>query len=367
MKLRLLLWYGLFFFALVMTACGGGASPDVGTGDPATTQATDAVPTGTEDPGPTQGADSVPTDSLPSDTSPGTVALEPENTPAPTDRGFNRRATGNGTAVVGGVSYTFEVYLCGEALAWSDVGYPDGSEETAFYLEPDGGIEAVRMGGAGIQADGTLFWIDINLNRRSGTIGAALSPSVPGDPARGWYVGSTKLLPTAIEYDASRFATVDGGIGFFNTENPSVRTRVTLEATCDTYGGTYDTASDLAFEMTGIPIPGPGQGVFVADDETFLFDPETCLISTYDGRVAVEGENDSYLLSIELAAEGGAQFVNLTLRDPYRRYGFLVIGEGPVVVEGSRIYTPEPFEMDDVGGQEPVLFSIDVTCPEIGT
>ncbi len=367
MKLRPLLWSGLFMFALVMAACGGGTSPGAETGDPTTTQAVDTTSTETDNPGSTQAVDDAPVDSQPEETSSGSVPPASDGTPTPSGLNFNRRATGQGTAVVDGVSYSYEVYICGDALTWQDENYPEGAEETAFYLEPDGQGRELRLSAAGIQENGNLFWIDVNISRRSGTTAAALSLSVPGDPAQGWYVGSSKLFPTAIEYEAGRFKTVDGGIGFFNTENPSSRIRVTLEATCDTYGGTDDTASDLAFEMTGIPIPVAGQGLFVADDETFLFDPETCLISTYDGSVAVEGENDSYLLSIELAAEGGAQFVNLTLRDPYRRYGFLVIGEGPIVVEGSRIYTPEPFEMEDVGGQEPVLFSIDVTCPEIGT
>jgi len=367
MRLRRLFWYGLFFFVFVVAACGGGSSPAASTDDPTTTQAVDTTSTEIDSPDSTQAVDDTPVDSQPEDISSGSVPPASDGTPTPSGLNFNRRATGLGTAVVDGVSYSYEIFVCGDALMWQDENYPEGAEETAFYLEPDGPGWELRLSAAGLQENGDLFWIDVSLSRKSGTTAATIALVALDDPSRSWSVSSPGLLLTAIEYDAGRFETVDGGIGFFNPQNPSVVTRVTLEATCDTYGGTYDTASDLAFEITGIPPPGAGQGVFVADDETFLLDPEICLVSTYDGSVAVEGENDSYLLSIELAANGGAQFVNLTLRDPYRRYGFLVIGEGPVVVEGTRIYTPEPFELDDVGGQDPVLFSIDVTCPAVGT
>jgi hypothetical protein len=367
MRLRRLFWYGLFFFVFVLAACGGGSSPSARTDDPTTTQAVDTTPTDIDSPGASPVVDNTQVESQPEDTSPIEVPLASDGNPIPVGLGFNRRATGQGTAVVDGVAYSYEVYVCGDALSWQDDDYPEGSDETAFYLAPTGAGSELRLVGVGPQEDGSLFWIDLRLSRKSGITEAALSLVASDERTRSWSVGSSGLFPSAIAFEAGRFKAADGGISFFNNENASAPVRATFDVTCDTYGGTYDTAADLLSEAPGVPTPGSGQGVFVVDDETFLFDPKTCVISPYDESVIVEGESDGYLLSIELAAEGGGQIVGLTLRGPYRRYGFLVIGAGPIVVDGSRIYTPEPFELKDAGGQAPALFSMDVTCLEMAS
>lgn len=185
--------------------------------------------------------------------------MPPASDGTPTSPGldFNCRATGQGTAVVDGVPYSYEVYVCGDGLTWQDDSYPEGAEETAFYLEPDGQGLELRLSAAGLQENGNLFLIDFSLSRKSGITAAAVSLVLLDDPSRSWSVSSPGLVSSAIEYEAGRFKTTDGGIGFFNTENPSSPIRVTFDVTCDTYGAPLIPLPTCCLRLWALRCPAP--------------------------------------------------------------------------------------------------------------
>ncbi|MFV1859548.1 MAG: hypothetical protein ACC647_09385 [Anaerolineales bacterium] len=374
MKLRLTLSFALFSAALILAACGGeDPSPaaqavDDASGAPVATQAVDDA---SGAPVATQAVDEAPVDPAPEDTPQDEVAspLVPGGAPTPAGVGFNRRATGTGTAVVDGVPYTFEIYICGKPLGWDDDAYPEDSDETAFYVDPGGeGWEILDVGGVGVQKDGSLFGIEFGKNLYTSTSKAMISRIAPDDPSQSWTYSSFVFYPWRIEFDDGRFKTADGGLGFTNPEDRMRPIRLSFEATCETYGGTFDTSSELAAEVTGIPLPDPGQGSFLLDGERFAFDPETCLVSQGDGRAIVEGQSERYDLSVDLAGEGGPQFVSLSFRDPKRYFrNDDTVWESPLVIQGTRLYAPAPFELTEQYTQETVPFSLDVTCPDVGS
>ncbi len=380
MKLRLALVFALFSAALILAACGGeDPSPaaqavddaSAETGAPVAAQTVDEAPAETSAPVATQAVDEAPVDPAPEDTSQDEVAapLVSAGAPTPAGVGFNRRATGAGTAFVDGVPYTFEFYLCGKPLYWNDAAYPEDSDEAAFYVDPGGDEwESLSAAGAGVQEDGAIFEIIFEVNRRLGVNSAGIARIVPDDPSQSWSYSSGLLGLWTIEFDDGRFKTPDNGIGFTVYEDSMRIVRLNFETTCDTYGGTADTKVELAAEAAGIPLPDPGQGSFLLDGERFTFNPETCLVSQADGRAIIEGESEGYDLSVELLGEGGPQFVELSSRDPKRYFrNDDTTWESPLVIQGTRLYAPAPFEMMEQYTQEPVSFSLDVTCPDVGS
>jgi len=379
MKLRLTLLFALFSAALILAACGG-EDPTLAaqavdeapaeTGAPVAAQTVDEAPAETSAPVVAQAVDEEPADPAPEDTPQDEVAAPLASTGAstPAGVGFNRRATGTGTAVVDGVPYTFEFYLCGKPLYWNDAAYPEDSDEAAFYVDPGGEEwESLSAAGAGMQEDGALFEIFFEVNRRLGVNSAGIARIVPNDPSQSWSYSSGLLGLWTVEFDDGRFKTPDNGIGFTDYEDSMRIVRLNFEATCEAYGGTLDTSSKLAAEVAGIPLPDPGQGSFLLDGERFTFNPETCLVSQADGRAILEGQSERYDLSVELPGEGGPQFVRLSFRDPKRYFRNGDPWQTRLVIEGTRLYAPAPFEVVEQYTQEPVSFSLDVTCPDLGS
>jgi hypothetical protein len=342
----------LAFLALLLAACGSKASSPVDAND-------SDLALGVED---------APTEPEPQDPPQASVSPERDLAPGPSTVAFNLRATGSGTAVVEGVPYTFEVYLCGAPVAWNDKTYPDGSEETAFYVDPGGAeLEILDISGAGTQEDGAIFEIRVDLDRRSGLVDASISHIVRGDPSQSWSYYSGLNSPQRLEFDPPRFKSVEGGLTFFNEEDPIRPIRLSFEATCETYGGTFDTMGELAAEVTDVSRPGAVPGSLIFKGEPYDFVSETCIVSQEDGRAGIEGKSEQLNLEVSLVGDGGPQFVKLTLRDPERHFQFEDIWEGWLVIEGTRLYAQAPFELTDQITKEMVLFSLDVTCPEIGS
>jgi len=294
------------------------------------------------------------------------AATSPPSTSAPTSSGvvLNRRATGFGTAVVEGVSYTFELYACGAMLTSDDVDYPDdvdfaeASDGFAFYVEPGGDSERLYAAGVGVQEDGSSF--SILLDPSFGPRGADSRLQVAllsGDPSSSW---SHRLFGPGgnVEFDRGRITHTEDDLPFVDTLGRRLPP-VSFEATCETYGGTRGNEQELLFEVAGIPWPDVGQGVFVLDDERYAFDPSLCLVDPLVGNdAAIEAENERYALRVNFQRDV-ILTVSLKLRDPYRSLGFFSVDGMPLVLEGLRLYTPAPIELD--GG---ATFSLDVTCLE---
>lgn len=341
----------LAFLALLLAACGSKATSPVDAND-------SDLALGVEDAPPEPDSQNPPQAS---------VSPEGDLTLGSSTVAFNLRATGSGTAVVEGVPYTFEVYLCGAPVAWNDKTYPDGSEETAFYADPGRAeLEILNISGAGTQEDGAIFEISVDLDRRIGLVDASISHIVRGDPSQSWSYYSGLNSPQGLEFDPPRFKSVESGLTFFNEEDPIRPIRLSFEATCETYGGTFDTMGELAAEVTGVTLPGSGVGGFVLDDEPYAFEPETCLLDPDRSAALIEGEGEHFSLSVDLQGRDGPLFIALNLYDPPRNLGLLTFDEIPLIVEGTRLYAPQPFELTE-GTDDPVSFSLDVTCPEIGS
>jgi len=347
MKSPLVFSFALTFAALLLTACAG---------DPPAPASTDAA-------APAQTQDDSPSQPAPMNTQPASDTSDETAPPTASGVVFNRRATGSGTATVDGVPYTFEVYLCGAPVIWNDRAYPEGSEETAFYVDPDQAeLDVLEIAGAGTQKDGAVFMITAELDNRSGTTEISVSRLVLDDPSQSWSYSSSLNTAARLDFDPPRFKSAERGPSLLNPEG-GAPIRISFDATCETYGGTFDTGGKLAAEVIGVTLPGSGTGGFILNGESYAFEPETCLLKPEQGAALIEGEGERFSLSVDLQGRAGPLFIALNLLDPPRSLGLLTFDEIPLVVEGTRLYAPQTFELTR-GTDEAVPFSLDITCPD---
>lgn len=292
----------------------------------------------------------------------------PTMSPA-TDQGeftFNRRATGSGTAKVGDESYTFDIFLCGWSVIRLDEAYPQDSEETAYYGNDLGEHAEFRAMGAGVQEDGSFFRIDVAKQYSFGAASAIISLLVEDNPSMSWTYSEER-------YSIDRIALDDGHIfspeplGFFNKEDVINPVELTFDATCDSYGGTYDTVPELFSEVIGVPLPEPGQGSFVLDKQSYQINPSICGVSEEHAvaEITGEGEQDGEKYRIDLDISGGFSLLSLSFTDPLRRMDPGKITDIPFVIEGKRVYSSEPFNLRESTSPDnpPHTFSLDITCP----
>ncbi|MBW8010305.1 MAG: hypothetical protein FVQ83_03550 [Chloroflexi bacterium] len=279
---------------------------------------------------------------------------------------FNRRATGSGTAWVDGEPYSFEIFLCGWGVSWSDEAYPQDSDETAFYGDDPGQDRQFTVLGAGLQDDEALFHIGLDLSYSSGLADVSFTRLDKSDSALSWEIGSGLLSP-------DRFALNDGNITtprpirIPSQDDVLILVEIAVDATCVTYGGTFDTERELLAEAIGMPLPDPGLGAFVLDGQSYQINPEICAASQEYSAAEIEGEGEqdgeSYTLSLRMS--DGFSLLSVTFSDPYRRLDLEDITDTSLIIEGTRVYSSAPFELRESTNLDfPVhTFSLDITCP----
>lgn len=294
------------------------------------------------------------------------AAQESAPTPAPEEIIFNRRATGSGSARVDGEPYTFEMFLCGWSVVWSDEAYPQNSEETAFYGDDLGANAQFRGMGAGVQEDGAIFIINFSKDYFVRAASASITRIVENNPTQGWSYSEERYSIDRIVLDEGHISSPEP-LGFFNKDDVSTLVWLNFDATCESYGGTFDTVPALMSEVIGVPLPEPGLGSFVLDGQSYQFNPEVCGVFEEQAvaKIKGEGEQDGERYTLDLDMSGEFSLLSLTFRDPVRRLDPGTITDIPLTIEGSRVYSSGAIELRELTSPENPLhtLSLDITCP----